>query len=331
MTKIPYQELLRQFECALLKLDFLPAKAKAIAQIFANNSLDGVYSHGLNRFPVFIDYVKKGWIDKDAEPKLINKLGAIEQWDGQLGPGMLNAQTAMQRAIELAKENGMGCVALKRTNHWMRGGSYGWQAAEAGCIGINFTNTIAIMPPWGAKEPAVGNNPLIIAVPRQEGHIVLDMAMSQYSYGKMQEAELRHQELAFFGGYDEEGNMSKDPAAIRKTQRALPVGMWKGSGLAVMLDLLASILSDGQSTGDITQSHGESNISQVFICIDAQLNPNYEDISNRILSYTKAAQSIAGETIYYPGERTLQTRLQNEKEGIPVDDGMWQKLMDLSK
>ncbi|ADY53240.1 Malate/L-lactate dehydrogenase [Pseudopedobacter saltans DSM 12145] len=329
MTKVSYPELYKQFERVLLSLAFDPIKAKSIAEIFANNSLDGVYSHGLNRFPVFVDYVKKGWIAKDAEPTLVKSLGVIEQWDGQLGPGMLNAKISIQRAIELAKKNGMGCVALKRTNHWMRGGSYGWQAAEAGCIGINFTNTIAIMPPWGAKEPAIGNNPLIIAVPRKEGHIVLDMAMSQYSYGKMQEAELKHKELGFYSGYDEEGNLSKDPTAIRMTKRTLPVGMWKGSGLAMMLDLLASILSDGQTTGEVTTSKSETNISQVFICIDPSLNSNYEDIANKIIDYTKGVQPIEGEAIYYPGEKTLQTRWQNEKEGIPVDEVMWQKLMDL--
>lgn len=329
MAKVTYQKLFREFERVLLKSGFSPTKASAIAQIFTNNSLDGVYSHGLNRFPVFIDYVRKGWVDKNAEPQLVKSFGVIEQWDGQLGPGMLNAEICMQRAIELAKKNGMGCVALKRTNHWMRGGSYGWQAAEAGCIAINFTNTVAIMPPWGAKEPAIGNNPLIIAVPRKDGHIVLDMAMSQYSYGKMQEAELKHEELGFYGGYDDSGSLSRDPVAIRKTKRSLPVGMWKGSGLAIMLDLLASILSDGQTTGDITQSEGETNISQVFICIDPELNSNYENIANKILNYTKDAQNIDGDTVYYPGEKTLRTRRQNEKEGIPVDDLMWQKLMDL--
>ena len=71
-----------------------------------------------------------------------------------------------RRAISIAKENGIGCVVLKNTNHWMRGGTYGWQAADAGCIGICFTNTIANMPPWGGKEPKLGNNPLVIAVPR---------------------------------------------------------------------------------------------------------------------------------------------------------------------
>ena len=81
----------------------------------------------------------------------------------------------MQRAIALAKENNIGCVTVKNTNHWMRGGTYGWQAADAECIGICITNAIATMPPWGGIKPRLGNNPLVIAVPRTEGHVVLDM------------------------------------------------------------------------------------------------------------------------------------------------------------
>jgi 3-dehydro-L-gulonate 2-dehydrogenase len=329
MERKTYQELYHEFERILLKLGFSNEKAKACAAIFTNNSIDGVYSHGLNRFPVFIDYIQKGWVDKNAEPKLIRAFGAIEQWDGQYGPGMLNAQHCMQRAIDLAKINGMACVALKNTNHWMRGGTYGWQAAEAGCIGINFTNTIAIMPPWGATEPVIGNNPLIIAVPRKEGPIVLDMAMSQFSYGKMQEQQLKGKDLPFYGGYDEDGKLSKDPAAIYKTQRPLPAGMWKGSGLALMLDLLATLLSDGKSTSSITKSEEERGISQVFICFDAAINTQHETIIQEILDYTKSAEKIPGEEIYYPGEKTLQVRKENMEKGIPVDKVMWQTLLDL--
>ncbi|TKB96767.1 3-dehydro-L-gulonate 2-dehydrogenase [Pedobacter cryophilus] len=329
MLRKTYQELYQELERVLLNLGFSATKAKACATIFTNNSQDGVYSHGLNRFPVFIDYLKKGWIDKTAEPKLIKSLGAIEQWDGQFGPGMLNAQFCMQRAIDLAKEKGMACVALKNTNHWMRGGTYGWQAAEAGCIGINFTNTIAIMPPWGAKEAAIGNNPLIISVPRKEGHIVLDMAMSQFSYGKMQEHQLKGKDLPFYGGYDEEGKLTKNPKAIYETQRPLPAGMWKGSGLALMLDLLATLLSDGNSTAAITKTGQERGISQVFICFDAVINTQHESIIQEILTYTQAAEKIEGQEIYYPGERTLNVRKENITKGIPVDELMWQKLLSL--
>jgi 3-dehydro-L-gulonate 2-dehydrogenase len=97
----------------------------------------------------------------------------MERWDGRRGPGNLNAHASMARAIALAREHGVGCVALANTNHWMRGGSYGWQAAEAGVIGICWTNTLANVPPWGASEPRIGNNPLVVAVPRADGHVVL--------------------------------------------------------------------------------------------------------------------------------------------------------------
>ncbi|MBK0384024.1 3-dehydro-L-gulonate 2-dehydrogenase [Pedobacter sp. SD-b] len=324
-----YQELHLAFEKVLLKHKFTPQKANDIATIFSNNSCDGVYSHGLNRFPVFIDYLKKGFIDKDAEPTLTNSFGVIEQWNGNLGPGVLNAQFAMNRAIGLAKENGMACIALKNTNHWMRGGTYGWQAAEAGCIGINFTNTIAIMPPWGAKEPALGNNPLIIAVPRKEGHIVLDMAMSQFSYGKLQEQELKDQQLSYYGGYDQNGELSKDPKAIRETQRTLPAGMWKGSGLALMLDILASILSGGNTTAAISKTQKEMAISQVFICFDAEKFDGKDAIIEEILKFTKSAKPIDKANVRYPGEETLRVRNENLEKGIPVDEKMWEKLISL--
>jgi 3-dehydro-L-gulonate 2-dehydrogenase len=167
--RIPYQQLKAEFKRVLISLNIKDNIADACAAVFADNSRDGVYSHGLNRFPFCRIYKRKPGLDMDAVPTPVSAFGAIEQWDGNLGPGMLNAQFCMDRAIALANNNGIGCVAIKNTNHWMRGGTYGLQAAEAGYIGLCFTNTIANLPPWGGTEPRLGNNPLIIAVPRQGG------------------------------------------------------------------------------------------------------------------------------------------------------------------
>src|SRR6266487_2920361 len=156
---ISYEQLQHQFETILLKHGFEKEKAALCANIFAGNSRDGVHSHGLNRFPTFIQHVKDGLINIHAEPEAISRDGATEHWDGHLAPGMYTATFVMQRAIELAKENSIGCVTVKNTNHWMRGGTYGWQAADAGCVGICATNTIANMPPWGSTAPGLGNNP----------------------------------------------------------------------------------------------------------------------------------------------------------------------------
>ena len=209
--KVPFTDLKREFKRVLLDLSFTEEKAELCADIFAANSRDGVYSHGLNRFSAFVNAVKEGTVDIHAEPGFVESHGMIEIWDGNSGAGMYNATKAMNRAIELAKSNGIGCLAMRNTNHWRRGGTYGWQAADADCIGICFTNTMANMPPWGGKEPRLGNNPLIIAVPRVEGHIVLDMAMTQFSYGKLHQSRLNNEEMEVYAGYDGEGNLTNNP------------------------------------------------------------------------------------------------------------------------
>lgn len=326
--KVFYTDLQQEFERILLKYSFSAVKAALCSGIFAQNSLDGVYSHGLNRFPVFVELVKNGLVKPEAEPEVLSENKALAHWDGHLAPGMYNASLAMKQATELAKANGIGCVTIKNTNHWMRGGTYGWQAADAGCIGICFTNTIANVPPWGGKEPRLGNNPIVIAVPKTGGNLVLDMAVSQYSYGKLQEHELENQPLTFPGGYDEEGNLTTDAAAIRKTERALPIGMWKGSGLSLMLDVVLTALTGGKSTKEITASGKESGVSQTFIAIyQPELHQN---LIEQIIAFTKtSASDETGGKIYYPGEKTLITRNKNTEEGIPVNEEIWNAVRNL--
>ena len=326
--RIFHTDMNDEFKRILLKLSFTEEKAEICAGIFTNNSLDGVYSHGINRFPVFVQYIKEGLIRVDAEPGLVEQNGLIEKWDGKSGPGMYNATKAMDKAISLAKANGIGCVAIKNTNHWMRGGTYGWQAATAGCIGICFTNTIANMPPWGGKEPRLGNNPLVISVPRDQGHIVLDMAMSQFSYGKLQEYELKNKKLPVPGGYDEDGNLTHDPSAVTASRRALPIGFWKGSGLSFILDVVLTALTGGRSTFQITNTERETGVSQFFLCIHQQ---GYADnLIEEIIQYTKSSSLVENDKpVLYPGENTLATRKRNEIDGIPVDADIWSDILKM--
>src|SRR5215213_1063661 len=325
---VSFQEMEDQFKKILFKLSFTEEKAIICARLFAENSRDGVYSHGLNRFPVFIEFIEEGFVDPYAEPELIDHTGMIEHWDGKLAPGMYNAIHCMQRAIGLAKENGIGMVTVKNTNHWMRGGSYGWQAADAGCIGICTTNTIANMPPWGGKEPRLGNNPIVISVPYSRGHVVLDMAVSQYSYGALQEYKLNKRKLPVPGGYDDNGDLTDDPSAIYDSRRVLPVGFWKGSGLSLVTDVLLTALTGGQSVKRITDSVKESGITQLFICIHKE--EMHEPLINEIIAYTKSSAPVDdGGNIYYPGEKTLITRKENMEKGIPVNEEIWNRILKM--
>lgn len=326
--RIPIHQLQTEFKRVLLALNFTAEKAGSCARIFAENSRDGVYTHGLNRFPSFVELIKDGIIKPDAVPALVDAMGAIERWDGHLGPGVLNATFCMDRAIELAQENGIGCVALRNTNHWMRGGTYGLQAAEAGMIGICFTNTIAILPPWGGVDPRLGNNPLVIAVPRKEGHVLLDMAVSQYSNGKLQQYKAAGEQLSIPGGYNKAGELTTDPGAILESKRSLPVGFWKGAGLSLMLDLLTTILSKGKSTQKITADIKEYGVSQVFICIRPDDDELTDRMINEIIAYAKTSQlEDENNPVRFPGEATLQTRARNLREGIPVNEEIWQQVL----
>jgi 3-dehydro-L-gulonate 2-dehydrogenase len=330
-VRILPEQLSDTFEKILLRLGFGQRPAAICAEVFTSNSVDGVYSHGVNRFPRFVSYTKSGLINPNATAACIHTMGGIEQWDGGLGPGPVNAFIATDRAMELAAEHGLGCVAMANTNHWMRGGTYGWRVAKSGFVAINWTNTIANTPAYGASDSKLGNNPLVIAVPYGQEAIVLDMAMSQFSYGAMENYELKNEQLPVAGGYDRHGNISTDPKEIRLSGRTLPIGHWKGAGLSLLLDILAVVLSGGRSVAQISTQGQEVGVSQVFIAIDITKLPNASAMTSAVNAIIKDFHSSAAtNTVRYPGEKTLVIRKENQSNGVPVLAKVWQEILSLN-
>jgi 3-dehydro-L-gulonate 2-dehydrogenase len=332
-VRIPFREMYNTFETILLRNGFAEDNAKTCAHVFATNSLEGIYTHGVNRFPKFIQYCQEGYVKIDAEPSRLHHVGSMEQWDGNLGPGVLNALSSTDRAMELASQHGIGCVALANTNHWMRGGYYGWHAAKKGFVFIGWTNTLANMPAWGGADPKLGNNPLVIAVPFGEDAIVVDTAMSQYSYGALDQYRSKKERLPVPGGYDKAGTLSTDPDAIRETGRVLPIGYWKGAGLSLLLDIVGTILSGGLSTSGISKLKAEHALSQVFIAFDlSKLQNNasiHRSIQQIIDDYHTSVPVDNGKHVRYPGERIKKDREENRVNGIPVSGKIWNQVLDL--
>jgi 3-dehydro-L-gulonate 2-dehydrogenase len=330
MNRIPIREVQETLAGVLLKLGMSAKRAQICARLFAETTRDGVYTHGINRFPRFVRTIQNGSVDVKAEARRVSGFGALERWDGLRGPGNLNALTAMERAIGLSREHGIGCVALGNTNHWMRAGTYGWQAAEAGMIGICWTNTMPNLPPWGGVEPVIGNNPLVFAVPRAAGHVVLDMAMSQFSYGTLESYRKKGEMLPVDGGFDEAGNLTRDPGAIEKSWRPLPVGYWKGSGLSVVLDMIAAMMTLGKATHELSRDPlFEAGISQMFLAINPAAfgpAPRAAEIADEIVASLHVSKPAKeGGKVRYPGEQTLRVRAENEKLGLPVEPAVWEQ------
>ena len=325
---LSFQTLKDKFQEILLKYGFPHNQAAAIAMIFAETSIDGVFSHGINRFPRFIGDVKNGTVLPGTEPELKQGFNALEQWDGLRGAGISNALFCADRCMELASTYGIGCVGLRNTNHWMRGGSYGWRAAEKGKLFLGWTNTMPNMPPWGGSAAALGNNPFVLAIPRKEGPLVLDMAMSQYSYGKLEWHMRSGTDLPEYGGFNLNNELTKNPGEILESKQILPAGLWKGSALALVLDLAAAMISGGNTTEKIGKLNVETDLSQVFIAVDIDRHMNTEQRA-KLVEETLAYLEGLNEELRYPGQRSQKDRHRHMEKGLDIPDELWKEIIKL--
>jgi len=333
MPLLTVDDLRSTFRDILLRDGLSPDLAEKCVEVFTDNTRLGVYSHGVNRFPRFVEQLRAGHLKAAAKPVRTLSLGAVERWDGGSGIGIVNAREMSDRAMELATEHGVGLVAIGHTNHWMRGGTWGGRIAERGFLGICWTNTIAIMPPWGGTEPRVGNNPLVIGVPGDPPTIV-DMACSLFSWGKLDTTRLAGGLTPVDAGYDAEGKLSRDPAAVLATQRLLPTGFWKGSGLSIVLDMAVTLLSGGLSVAEITADQSaEFNLSQVFVAVDIDRMVERGDRDAklaRIREYvTSSAPVDPAHPIRLPGHDFARRAEAHDRDGVPVADEVWERVKAL--
>ena len=333
MPVVSLNDIRSQFKNALLKRGMHADSAEKLAAGFVEMANEGVYSHGINRFPVFISQVDQGHIQLNASPECINSFGALEQWDCHYGPGILNGLTCTERAMALAREYGIGMVAMRNSNHWMRGGTYALKMAREGFAGIAATNSIAVMPAWGAKDCRLGNNPLMMAI-AGEPPVLVDCSMSQFSNGQLQNHALAGKELPVAGGFDKAGHFTKDPNVLLENKRLLPMGFWKGSAMSIVLDMMLTAVSGGNSVRALTEDVGaEFGVSQFLIAIDISKTmpqSQFKDEMQRIREYILASE--AGETgqVKIAGSGIQSFVEQHEKQGgIDIHETIWQQIIAL--
>ena len=337
MTRIAFDQVRETVTRAFVRAGMNEADASACATIHTESSCDGIYSHGLNRVARFVDYIHKGWVDLDAKPSRVKALGAIEIWDGNFGVGILNAIAAVDRAMAIAQGQGVGIVGLRNTTHWMRGGTYGWRAAERGFVAICWTNTEAVMPAWGGKNSRVGNNPFVIAVPRKAGPLVLDMAMSQYSYGKLQVTRPQGRAAAVPRRF----RQGREPHLRTRADRAVDAHpahrLLEGFGARDP----ARHAGRGTDRGHRNARHHRHRARKLRWRLAGvhRLRPGQvrrrrcrRRHCRRRWSTTCIRRNRPRETAAraIPGESQLATRIDHRANGIVVDDGVWAEILQLA-
>ncbi|MCX5661417.1 MAG: Ldh family oxidoreductase [Planctomycetota bacterium] len=315
-------------EGALTSAGVPAAIAQVESELMAEADLMGTPSHGVRMLPRLIQAIRNGGVRRAPDLRLSHDFAATCVLEGDRGPGRYVSVQAMNHAVDRGKRFGIGACLARETSHWGRAHAYAYRAAQAGLIGICTTNALPSILAYGSNKPLLGNNPLAIGVPRGQGRdpVVLDIAMSQAAVGKIETYRRLGKRTPLDWGLDSAGQPTDDPAAILASRKFLPMGGHKGAGLALMLEMLTSVLAGGALCHEMarTDASGADALgSKLFMAIHPEAfgdRARFEQRADDLLDHLRNSVTDGpGEAIHYPGQHGWQTRDRCLAEGIPLD------------
>lgn len=328
-NQIYTEEQLKSFSAQVFNKVGVPEdQAKIISDALVQANINGTDSHGMLRLPLYIERIQKDLVSADTSYVIEKETDTMALIDGQDGMGQVLATAGMELAIKKAKKSQIATVAIKNSHHFGTAAYYSNMAAEQGMIGIVVSNTPPLMPPIGGAEPKLGNNPLSMAAPSSTDFpVVLDMALSQAAFGKIQLANNNKQEIPLGWGIDSAGKPTTDPAEVMKSRLLSPTGGPKGYGLAFFVDILCGVLTNSKYGTDVTSLFNfekKNGCGHFFIVIDVEAFLPKEVFEAALkqmiqnLKETKLAEGVS--EILIPGEIEYRVAKDRKENGIPIDN-----------
>jgi len=323
---------LTAFADRILAASGVPAhKASLAAASLVASNLRGVDSHGVQLLTYYVDQLVSGEMDPRADGRIVSEMGSCVVFDGQNSLGQWVAETCCGHAIRIARERGVGMVSARESNHF---GACAWWAQkmrDAGQIGIVMCNASSIVPPWQGKQGRLGTNPICMAAP---GPWLLDMATTTVAANRIFKALINHQpEIPAGWAFDSEGVPTTHTEAAYKGGLLMPLGGYKGSGLAMMVEILCSVLSGGamcDEVGAIRYRGKQVRTSQMFLAIDVARFLPLEEFTQRmerLVSLMKTTPPAPGyDEVLVAGDPEWRTEADRRANGIPIEDGSWEAL-----
>jgi L-2-hydroxycarboxylate dehydrogenase (NAD+) len=283
------------------------------------SDLRGVFSHGIFRLPRYLEQLKHRYINPDPNIRSVKEGGLIEVLDGDHGLGAVVATVAMGMAIEKSEQHGAGIVACRRSNHFGTAAYYGEMAARRNQIGLVFTNSSPIIAPTGSIKPLIGNNPWSISVPAKGNPITLDLANTIVAKGKLRIAMQNGESIPLGWALDHRGQPTEDPAEGLKGV-VLPIGGYKGYGIALMVEILSGILTGADFSENMVDHDADAkrNVGHLFISLNLEHFMEAEEFFSRIeeliQSIKQAPKAEGTEEIFLPGEKEWRHK-SNQADG----------------
>ena len=307
------------------------AEAAEVADHLLHANLSGHDSHGIGMLPAYVRLLRLGFLVPNQTPVTVLDSGALLVIDARRGYGPRMAADAVRRAIVRAKEIGACVLALRNSAHIGRIGAYGEQAARAGCVFTAFANVAnvrAAAAPFGCADARLGTNPFCTAIPGPDGvSVLLDMATTTIAHGKARIAFNKGEPVPEGTLLDAAGVPTTDPAPfIRDRKGALVTfGQHKGSGLAVLCEMMAAAVGGGQR-GDEKPKGGVMN-SMLATVIDMSKLGDPAAIDSAVeatKAHIRSSRVASGfDEILLPGEPERRSADARRRNGIPVDDTTW--------
>ncbi|MDB6170593.1 MAG: malate dehydrogenase [Verrucomicrobia bacterium] len=330
-------ETLARFCAELLGAVGTPAAhARLVADSLVAANLRGVDSHGIQMLAMYLQQIRAGGLNPAASGRVISENGVCLHYDGANGLGQVVADQCTTHSVRLARALGVSVVVARHSNHFGAGAWWGEKLARAGFIGIVMSNACPAVAPWQGTTPILGTNPLCVAVPGCGGEArwMLDMATTTVALGKLTHAGHLNQPTIprAWGFLDAQGQPTTETAKAQ-AGAPTPTGGYKGSALAMMVEILCAGLSGGAMTTELPvyRTGGDPlGISHTFIAIDpARFLPagEFEARVNRLVGMVKVAKPAPGfDEVLVAGEPEWRAEKVRRREGIPVPRSLWEKL-----
>jgi ureidoglycolate dehydrogenase (NAD+) len=328
-------EDLHRFICdVLVALGARDNEAGVVADGLVWANLRGGDGHGVSRLPRYIGIIERGEIDLKAEPRLVHDRPASFLLDSGHGFGPVAVMRAAALAVERAKNIGVCYGIVRETTHTGAIGRYAQWIAQQNCAALVIGCGPALMAFHGTRVASMATSPIAIAVPRGDGVMLLDMATSTISNGKILQARSTGTPLPPGTVLTADGEPTTDP---KDAEILLPLGGPKGSGLGLMFEMLASILAaapiQSRALGPENRTRHVANLAMLAIDI-ASFRPlaDFAKDADALVAILKSMPRRAGfDEITMPGERSDRTEALRRKNGIPIPAKLWAELERIAK
>lgn len=311
--------------------------AEIVTNILLDSDQKGTHTHGFYRLQTYIQQIKKGNINAKPDIKMIKDGDNVKLMDGDDGLGYVVSHHAMNKAINISSERGVGVVGARNSSHFGAAAYYAEMAAQRNQIGIIMTNASPGIAPTGSKKPILGNNPWSISVPSNLGYpITLDIANSVTARGKIRLKALTGEPIPLGWALNKEGEPTTN-AKDALEGIVLPIGDYKGYGITLMIDLLTGVLTGsnfGEQVPQIEENRKRKN-GHLFISLNVEAFMELNHFKARVdelVQMIKSAPKIQEDIdILLPGEREWKSKLSQDSNMVRLPERIVNLMLELTK